>query len=77
MPTSGRTRGGSQDADAARRDPGGDGVGATPRSGAGFETTEAARAFVESADLKEAMQRAGVAGQPRIEIFEEVEAIEY
>jgi hypothetical protein len=44
---------------------------------AGFETTEAARAFVDNADLKEAMHRAGVTSQPRIEIFEEVEAIEH
>jgi heme-degrading monooxygenase HmoA len=44
---------------------------------AGFETTEAARAFVDNADLKEAMHRAGVTSQPRIEIFEEVEAIQY
>ena len=44
---------------------------------AGFETTEAARAFVDNPVLKEAMHRAGVTGQPRIEIFEEVEAIQY
>lgn len=44
---------------------------------AGFETSEAARAFVDNAELKQAMQRAGVTGQPRIEIFEEVEAIQY
>jgi heme-degrading monooxygenase HmoA len=44
---------------------------------AGFETAEAARAFVDNAELKEAMQRAGVTSQPRIEIFEEVEAIQY
>lgn len=44
---------------------------------AGFETTEAARAFVDDARLKDAMQRAGVTGQPRIEIFEEVESVQY
>ncbi len=44
---------------------------------AGFDTTEAARAFVDNADLKESMHRAGVTGQPRVEIFEEVEAIQY
>lgn len=44
---------------------------------AGFETIEAARAFANNPDLKEAMQRAGVKGQPRIETFEEVEAVQY
>ena len=44
---------------------------------AGFETTEAARAFANNPDLKEAMQRAGVKGQPRIETFEEVESVQY
>lgn len=43
----------------------------------GFESAEAARAFVDRAELKEAMQRAGVVGMPRIEIFEEVEAVQY
>ena len=43
----------------------------------GFETTEAARAFVDNADLKDVMHRAGVTSQPRIEIFEEVEAVQY
>lgn len=44
---------------------------------AGFDTTEAARAFVASPDVREAMHRAGVTSTPRIELFEEVEAIEY
>ncbi len=43
---------------------------------AGFDTTEAARAFVDNPDLKEAMHRAGVTSPPRIEIFEEVESIQ-
>jgi len=44
---------------------------------AGFETVEAARAFTTNGDLKEAMGRAGVTSAPRIEIFEEVEAVQY
>lgn len=44
---------------------------------AGFDTTEAVRAFVDNGDLKQAMQRGGVTSTPRIEIFEEVEAIQY
>ena len=44
---------------------------------AGFETTAAARAFVDNAELKDVMHRAGVTSQPRVELFEEVEAIQY
>lgn len=44
---------------------------------AGFDTVEAARAFTTNEDLKEAMGRAGVTSAPRIEIFEEVEAVQY
>lgn len=44
---------------------------------AGFETADAARAFVNNPDVKEAMGRAGVLGAPRVEIFEEVESVQY
>ena len=44
---------------------------------AGFDTVDAARAFVGNEDLKEAMGRAGVTSAPRVEIFEEVEAAQY
>lgn len=44
---------------------------------AGFETADAARAFRDNAELKEAMGEAGVAGAPRFEIFEEVESVVY
>lgn len=44
---------------------------------AGFETTEGARAFVADETLKDAMRRAGVTSAPRIEIFEELEAVQY
>ena len=44
---------------------------------AGFESPEAARAFVENPDLKEAMGRAGVTSAPRVELYEEVEAVQY
>ena len=43
----------------------------------GFQTADAANAFVNNPDLASAMQRAGVAGEPRIELYEEVEAVEY
>ena len=42
---------------------------------AGFESLDKAQAFLNSPDLKEAMQRAGVSGETRIEIYEEVEAL--
>ncbi|RAM38242.1 cyclase [Arthrobacter globiformis] len=35
-----------------------------------FDTVETARAFFARPDLKDAMQRAGVQGEPRIEYFE-------
>jgi hypothetical protein len=44
---------------------------------AGFESPDAAQAFADDPALKDAMQEAGVTGPPRIEIFEEVEAIQY
>ena len=42
---------------------------------AGFESLETLRSFVADPELKDAMIKAGVQGSPRIEIFEEVEAI--
>ena len=42
---------------------------------AGFESVDAAWAFLDNPDLKAKMREAGVVGQPRIEIYEEVEAI--
>ena len=42
---------------------------------AGFESLEKARGFLDNPELKEAMERAGVSGEPRIELYEEVEAI--
>ncbi len=42
---------------------------------AGFESLDKAQGFLNNPELKEAMQRAGVEGEPRIEIYEEVEAI--
>jgi len=44
---------------------------------AGFSSVETAKAFTMNPDLKEAMGRAGVTGAPRIEIFEEVESVQY
>lgn len=44
---------------------------------AGFESLEAATAFRDNPDLKDAMGRAGVAGVPRIELFNEVESVQY
>lgn len=41
----------------------------------GFESVEKAEAFVNDPELKEAMDRAGVSAPPRIEMYEEVEAI--
>ena len=43
---------------------------------AGFESLEAAQAFLGNPDLKAKMQESGVVGEPRIEIYEEVEAIQ-
>jgi hypothetical protein len=44
---------------------------------AGFDTVEAAQAFRDDPELKEAMGVAGVVGAPRFEIFEEVESVRY
>jgi len=42
---------------------------------AGFESIEAAQAFLNNPDLKSKMHEAGVIGEPRIELYEETEAI--
>ena len=42
---------------------------------AGFETLEVAKAFMDNPELKEKMQEAGVAGEPRVEFYEEVASI--
>ena len=42
---------------------------------AGFESLDVLRAFVGDPELKSKMQEAGVSGEPRIEIYEEVEVI--
>jgi len=42
----------------------------------GFETLEVAKAFLDSPGLKEKMIEAGVAGEPRIEIYEEVAVLQ-
>jgi hypothetical protein len=44
---------------------------------AGFETLDAALGFRDNPDLKDAMGRAGVTSAPRIEIYEEVENVQY
>ena len=43
----------------------------------GFESVEAARAFVADPELAAAMGRAGATSAPRIEIYEETEALIY
>ncbi len=42
---------------------------------AGYETLEAAKAFLDSPELMQKMQEAGVVGEPRIEFYEEVASI--
>jgi quinol monooxygenase YgiN len=42
---------------------------------AGFETVDAAKAFLDNPELKGKMMEAGVAGEPRIEIYEEVASL--
>jgi hypothetical protein len=42
---------------------------------AGFDALDTLHAFIADPALKDAMQRAGVLGEPRIEIYEEVEVI--
>jgi hypothetical protein len=42
---------------------------------AGFESLDTLQGFIGDPNLKEKMQEAGIDGEPRIEIYEEVEAI--
>lgn len=44
---------------------------------AGFETEAQALAFRANPGLAEAMKRSGVVGEPRIEMYEELESIQY
>ena len=44
---------------------------------AGFESVEAANAFRDNPGLKDALGRAGVTSAPRIELFNEVESVQY
>jgi len=44
---------------------------------AGFESLDAANGMIENPDLKAAMDRAGVTSAPRIEVYEEAEAVQY
>jgi hypothetical protein len=43
----------------------------------GFATAEAANTFLSAPDDRSAMERSGVVGEPRVELYEEVEAVEY
>lgn len=43
----------------------------------GFESLDAAKAFRENPDLKAALGRAGVTSAPRIEMYNEVESVQY
>jgi hypothetical protein len=44
---------------------------------AGFPSGDAAQAFASNPELPEKMKDAGVVGMPRIEMYEEVEAVQY
>lgn len=44
---------------------------------AGFESVDTANAMIENPDLKAAMDRAGVTSAPRIEVYEEAEAVQF
>ncbi len=44
---------------------------------AGFKSVKDAEAFLARPDLGEAMKQSGVVGQPRIEMYTEVEAVTY
>ena len=44
---------------------------------AGFESVEAANSMIESPELKADMDKAGVTAPPRIEMYEEVKAVQY
>jgi len=43
---------------------------------AGFDSMDVLKGFIDDPELKTKMMEAGVVGEPRIEIFEEVEAIQ-
>ena len=43
----------------------------------GFESLEAAEGMMNSPDLKAAMDKAGVTAPPRVEMYEEAEAVVY
>ena len=43
----------------------------------GFESAEQAQAFGRSPGLADAMKRAGVVGEPRVEMYEEAEFVQY
>ena len=43
----------------------------------GFSDLDTAQAFFANPDLADAMKRAGVVGEPRIELYEELEAVQY
>lgn len=43
---------------------------------AGFDSLDTLNGFLADPELKDAMERSGVIGKPRIEISEQVEAIE-
>ena len=44
---------------------------------AGFETLEAAEAMMANPGLKDVMKEAGVTAEPRVEMYEELEAVQY
>lgn len=44
---------------------------------AGFESAEQAKAFLKNPGLAEAMKRSGVVGEPRVEMYEEAEFVQY
>ncbi len=44
---------------------------------AGFPTLEMARAFGAQPGLADAMERSGVLGAPRVEMFEAMESVDY
>ncbi|MDX1689851.1 MAG: cyclase [Acidimicrobiia bacterium] len=43
---------------------------------AGFSSAEAAKSFVEMPELRQKMGEAGVVGEPRIELYEQVDSTE-
>jgi len=44
---------------------------------AGFETEAKAHAFLSNPGLADAMKRSGIVGEPRIEMYEELESVQY